>query len=41
MRILIAYCESTKCDGFMLDDSGKEIAEFYTMGFNPHFYLPV
>ena len=25
----------------MLDDSGKEVAEFHTMGCNPYFHLPI
>lgn len=38
MRILIADSGSTKCDWQLLDESGKEIAEFHTMGFNPYFH---
>lgn len=38
MRILIADSGSTKCDWQLLDDSGKELAEFHTMGFNPYFH---
>ena len=38
MRILIADSGSTKCDWQLLDESGKEIGEFHTMGFNPYFH---
>lgn len=38
MRILIADSGSTKCDWQLLDASGKELAEFHTMGFNPYFH---
>ena len=38
MRVLIADSGSTKCDWQLLDESGKELAEFHTMGFNPYFH---
>ena len=38
MRILIADSGSTKCDWQLLDESGKELSEFHTMGFNPYFH---
>ena len=38
MRILIADSGSTKCDWQLLDESGKELGEFHTMGFNPYFH---
>ena len=38
MRILIADSGSTKCDWQLLDETGKELAEFHTMGFNPYFH---
>jgi glucosamine kinase len=38
MRILIADSGSTKCDWQLLDETGKEIGEFHTMGFNPYFH---
>ena len=38
MRILIADSGSTKCDWQLLDESGAELAEFHTMGFNPYFH---
>ena len=38
MRVLIADSGSTKCDWQLLDDSGKELMEFHTMGFNPYFH---
>ena len=38
MRVLIADSGSTKCDWQLLDESGKELTEFHTMGFNPYFH---
>lgn len=38
MRVLIADSGSTKCDWQILDETGREVGEFHTMGFNPYFH---
>jgi len=35
---LIADSGSTKCDWMLVDESGKELESFSTMGFNPFFH---
>lgn len=36
--IFIAESGSTKCDAVFLDNDGKEVCRFRTMGFNPYFH---
>ena len=38
MFILIADSGSTKCDWLAIDETGKELAQFSTIGFNPYFH---
>jgi N-acetylglucosamine kinase-like BadF-type ATPase len=38
LTILIADSGSTKCDWLAITESGSELGEFHTMGFNPYFH---
>tara|TARA_Y100001954_G_C15800419_1_gene599786 strand:- start:589 stop:1455 length:867 start_codon:yes stop_codon:yes gene_type:complete len=38
MIILIADSGSTKCDWLAIDENGKVLSQFSTMGFNPYFH---
>jgi glucosamine kinase len=38
MKILIADSGSTKCDWMLIDEEGRSLMEFHTMGFNPYFH---
>ena len=38
VNILIADSGSTKCDWLAITESGHELKEFHTMGFNPYFH---
>jgi glucosamine kinase len=38
LKILIADSGSTKCDWLCIDEGGKTLGAFHTMGFNPFFH---
>ena len=38
MIILIADSGSTKCDWLAIDETGKELGQFSTIGLNPYFH---
>ncbi|MDE0871990.1 MAG: ATPase [Flavobacteriales bacterium] len=38
MKILIADSGSTKCDWMLIDEQGRNLREFHSMGFNPYFH---
>jgi glucosamine kinase len=38
LTVLIADSGSTKCDWLAITETGQELGEFHTMGFNPYFH---